>query len=133
MNKQISILDIPTTVKRHLLLIAEQKDSSATDQAIIFQKDFAILKETPQLAGFQPAKTDYYNIVLCLNGSCKRTVSHFVFEVYPSSIHLVSPGHIHSYHDTTHDLHLYQVLFRKEFITESFLKENILENLLEVN
>ncbi len=114
-------------------MVAKQREILPADQARLFQQDFAILKNTPELSGFQPVKTDYYNIALCLNGTCKKTVSHFIFEVYPSSIHLVSPGHLHSYDEPTHDLHLYQVLFKKEFLTEGFFKENILENLLEVN
>ncbi|MFA6083453.1 helix-turn-helix domain-containing protein [Mucilaginibacter sp.] len=133
MNKQISHLDIPTTVKRHFAVKPHKGDVDRPDQALLFRDDFAILKNTPELTDFQPVKTDYYSIALCLNGSCQRTISHFMFEVYPLSIHLLSPGHLHTYADPSHDLHLYQVLFKKEFITEGFIKENILENLLEVN
>jgi AraC family transcriptional activator of pobA len=132
-NKQIPVLDIPATVKRHLSFLTKEQDQEQSDQALLFQKDFAILKNTPGIAGSHPEKTDYYNIALCLSGGCQRRISHFFFEVYPLSIHLVSPGHVHSYESPTDDLHFYQVLFRKEFLTESFLKENILENLLEVN
>jgi len=80
-----------------------------------------------------PAKTDYYELVFCLSGSYKRTIGHFVFDVYPHSIHLVSPAYIHSSEESSEDLLLYRILFKKEFLTTNFLKENILDNLLDVN
>jgi AraC family transcriptional activator of pobA len=103
-----------------------------TDQ-IVPTEDFIVLFNENRSYTHLPAKTDYYELVLCLRGSYKKTIGHFVFDVYPHSIHLVSPAYIHSSENSSDDLLLYRVLFKKEFLTNSFFKENIVDNLLEVN
>lgn len=133
MSDKITVLDIPSTLKKHL----EFAGSKTADFGIVNdgwnQTDFAILGNEPGLTHGLPIKTDYYSVILCLRGSCKKTIGHFVFEVYANSIHLVSPQFITSFEDASPDLLLYEVLFKKEFLTNSLLKENILDNLLEVN
>jgi AraC-like DNA-binding protein len=133
MSDKITVLDIPSTLKRHLALAGDH----APDFGIVNdgwnQDDFAVLNNQPGLTHGLPVKTDYYSVSLCLRGSCKKTIGHFVFEVYTNSIHLVSPQFITSFEDASPDLLLYEVLFKKEFLTNNLLKENILDNLLEVN
>ena len=133
MNNQISVLDIPETVKGHRSIIAQNTGLQARKALHCYEKDFAILRDAQVIKSCGPAKTDHYNLTLCMNGSCKKTIGHFVFEVYPSSIHFISPGHVQYHENASDDLHLYQILFKKEFLTGSFLKENILDNLVSVN
>lgn len=133
MSDKITVSTIPLTLKRH----QEPAGNINADFGIINdgwnQDDFAVLANEPGVNHGLPIKTDYYSVILCLRGSCKKTIGHFVFEVYTNSVHLVSPQFITSFEDASPDLLLYQVLFKKEFLTNNFLKENILDNLLEVN
>ncbi|MDN3549907.1 helix-turn-helix domain-containing protein [Mucilaginibacter aquaedulcis] len=133
MSDKITVLDIPSTLKRHIAFA----NSANSDFGVVSdswkQDDFAILNNESGLKHGLPVKTDYYSVILCLSGSCKKTIGHFVFVVYPNSVHLVSPAYITSFEDASDDLLLYQVLFKKEFLLNNFLKENILNNLLEVN
>lgn len=133
MSDKITVSTIPLTLKRHLELV----NNNNADFGIVNdgwkQDDFAVITNEPGLTHGLPVKTDYYSVILCLRGSCKKTIGHFVFEVYPNSIHLVSPAFITSFEDASADLLLYQVMFKKEFLINNLLKENILNNLLEVN
>lgn len=132
MSNKITVLDIPSTLKRHITQAHPYPDFGITNSDWS-QDNFAVLSNEPGIKRGLPVKTDYYSVILCLSGSCKKTIGHFVFEVYPNSVHLVSPAHITSFEDASDDLLLYQVLFKKEFLTHNFLKENVLDNLLEVN
>ncbi|WP_158799154.1 helix-turn-helix domain-containing protein [Pedobacter sp. L105] len=114
--------------------LAGSKDHSSPVHKLAAVIDgFAISLERDSVYDGIPAKTDDYELVFCLSGSYKRTIGHFVFDVYPHSIHLVSPAYIHSSEQSSEDLLLYRIQFKKEFLTTNFLKENILDNLLDVN
>lgn len=129
MSNKIAVLDIPATLQRFTTI----NPHFGVIHNVWSQDDFAVLSNEAGLQHSLPIKTDYYSVILCLRGSCKKTVGHFVFEVYPNSIHLVSPAFITSFEDASDDLLLYQVMFKKSFLTHNFLKENIVDNLLEVN
>lgn len=133
MSNKVTVFDIPSTLKRHITSPNIAKPDFGIVSNNWNQDDFAVLSNETGLQHGLPIKTDYYSVILCLSGSCKKTIGHFVFEVYPNSIHLVSPAYITSFEDASDDLLLYQVLFKKEFLSHNFLKENILDNLLEVN
>lgn len=97
-------------------------------------EDFAILFEKNPVFTGLPERTEYYELIFCLSGAYKKSIGPFLFDVYPHSIHLVSPAFIHSSETADQDdLLLYRISFKKEFLTNNFLKENILVNLLEVN
>lgn len=133
MSNKIAVLDIPSTLNRYIANANINHSPFGIIDSEWNQDDFAVLGNEQGLTHGLPIKTDYYSVILCLSGSCKKTIGHFVFEVYPNSIHLVSPAYITSFEDASDDLLLYQVLFKKEFLTHNFLKENIVDNLLEVN
>ncbi|WP_419701045.1 helix-turn-helix domain-containing protein [Mucilaginibacter sp. NFX135] len=133
MSNKVTVFDIPSTLKRHITSANIAKPDFGIVNENWSQEDFAVLSNENGVRYGLPVKTDYYSVILCLSGSYKKTVGHFVFEVYPNSIHLVSPAYITSFEDASDDLLLYQVLFKKDFLTHNFLKENILDNLLEVN
>src|SRR5436190_2175597 len=104
MSDKIVVLDIPAALKRRLA----SGNFANSDFGIVNeswnQDDFAILSNESGLKHGLPVKTDYYSIILCLNGSCKKTIGHFVFEVYPNSVHLVSPAYITSFEEASDDL-----------------------------
>ncbi|MBB6127976.1 helix-turn-helix domain-containing protein [Mucilaginibacter lappiensis] len=133
MSNKVTVFDIPSTLKRHITSANITKPDFGIVNDNWSQEDFAVLSNENGVQHGVPVKTDYYSVILCLSGSCKKTIGHFVFEVYTNSIHLVSPAYITSFEDASDDLLLYQVLFKKEFLSHNFLKENILDNLLEVN
>lgn len=132
MSDKITVSTISSTLKHYLQTVNNDTRFGIVNDAWN-QNDFAVIANEPGVTHGLPIKTDYYSIILCLRGSCKKTIGHFVFEVYTNSIHLVSPQFITSFEDASPDLLLYQVFFKKEFLTDSLLKENILNNLLEVN
>ncbi|MDB4921543.1 AraC family transcriptional regulator [Mucilaginibacter sp.] len=133
MSNKTTVSTIPSTVKWHLAAAGMVNTNFGIVSDEWSQDDFAVLGNVKGLKHGLPVKTDYYSVILCLSGSCKKTIGHFVFEVYPNSVHLVTPDFITSFEDASDDLVLYQVLFKKEFLTGNFLKENVLDNLLEVN
>jgi len=122
MDQNLSVLNIPPVIQE----ISFSKPACSID-------DFAILFDRHPVYNQAPEKTDYYELVFCLSGTYKKTIGPFVFDVYPHSIHLVSPAFIHSGETPSEDLVLYRVLFKKEFLTNNFFKENTVDNLLEVN
>lgn len=104
-----------------------------TSPSVSTIEDFTILFEQQPVFTGLPTRTEYYELVFCLSGSYKKTIGPFLFDVYAHSIHLVSPSFIHSSEDASSDLLQYRLQFKKEFLTNNFFKENILDSLLEVN
>lgn len=135
MSKEALRMDISDTIKYYL--------STATPKAaqqfgidkygeLLEQGDFAILSNEGGLKNGPPIKTDHFAVILCIQGSCSKTVGPYTFEVVPHSIHIVSPRDLNSFENASDDLLLYMVLFRKEFIAGSFIKDHILETLLDL-
>lgn len=133
MSNKITVSTISSTLKGHLATAGNTDVDFGIVNDEWTQDDFAVIGNIKGLKHGLPVKTDYHSVVLCLSGTCKKTIGHFIFEVYPNSVHLVSPAFITSFEEASDDLVLYQVLFKKEFLTGNFLKENVLDNLLEVN
>ncbi len=92
--------------------------------------EFAVLSNEGGLSKGAPIKTDHYAIILCLQGSSTKTIGHFTFPVEPGTIHLVTPDRINSFEKVSDDLLLYMILFKKEFLSKSFTRESVLDNLL---
>jgi AraC-like DNA-binding protein len=95
--------------------------------------EFAVLSNEGGLSKGAPIKTDHYAIILCLKGSCTKTIGHFSFTVEPGTIHLVTPDRINSFENVSDDLLLYMILFKKEFLAKSFTRESVLDNLLQLH
>ncbi len=64
-----------------------------------------------------PIRCDHYIMVFCLSGSGNRRINHHRFRIEPSSIHLILPGQIHSFGDTTQDFNIYVLLFEKAILS----------------
>ena len=93
--------------------------------------NFAILKTSCKIVKSSPYRLDHFAIVLCLSGSAKMTSGHFNFNIRPQSIHFIFPGMINVIEQSTEDFELYMVLFSRDFFTDMYLKEAVLENILD--
>ncbi len=78
-----------------------------------------------------PIKSDHFMLALCLEGSVRKNIGPFSFQVEPQSLYLVSPKYLHSFEEATTDLKMQMVLFRKEFLSDTYIKEPVLDELLE--
>ena len=64
-----------------------------------------------------PIRCDHYIMVFCLQGTGVRRVNHHQFKIEPNSVHLILPGQIHSFWDTTPDFQIYVLLFDKSVLS----------------
>jgi AraC-like DNA-binding protein len=133
MNKEALRLDISDTIKYYLSADQRSTQHFGIDKygELLESDDFAILSNEGGLKSGAPIKTDHFALILCIQGHSLKTVGPYTFEVVPGSIHIVSPRDFHSFENASDDLLLYMVLFKKEFIASTFIKEHILETLLE--
>lgn len=100
---------------------------------LLHPDNFAVLSNEGSVKNGMPIKADHYAIILCIKGSCTKTVGPFKFEVAPASIHIVSPKYVTSFENASDDLLLYMIMFKKEFIADAFLKQNVLNPLMDLN
>ncbi len=77
-----------------------------------------------------PIRCDHYIMVFCLSGSGRRRINHHKFAIVPSSVHLILPGQIHSFGDTTDDFKIYVLLFEKDTLSKFRLAITELDKLL---
>lgn len=135
MNTTTPILDIPSTIKYYLSLDKKVEQSFGMDKydELVHPDNFALLSNEGSVKKGMPIKTDHYAIILCIRGTCSKTVGAFTFEVGPMSLHIVSPRYINSFENASDDLLLYMVMFKKEFIADSFIKQSVLDPLMELN
>ncbi|SDJ78744.1 helix-turn-helix domain-containing protein [Chryseobacterium jejuense] len=80
-----------------------------------------------------PQKNNYYIILLCLKGNILIKIGHHSFELGPNMISILSPGKIFSTEKPTADLEVIQLHFEQSFLNKSFVREEIVNQLLELN
>ncbi|MFL9483939.1 AraC family transcriptional regulator [Chitinophagaceae bacterium LWZ2-11] len=131
-NKTYTITDSIEYFLAHDKEVQQHFGMNKYDKSVL-RDDFALLSNEGGISESLPIKTDYYALALCLQGSVVKTTGHFTFTVTPGSIHLTSPKYLHSFKDASDDLMMYVVLFKKEFLDDSFIKEAVLDRLLEMN
>ncbi|PRY06399.1 AraC-like DNA-binding protein [Pontibacter ummariensis] len=129
------MLDIKSTIGYYL---SQKKKAQQTFgmnkyESLDYGGDFAVLSNEGGTASGPPIKTDHYALILCLRGSSTKTVGQFTFAVQPQTVHLVSPGVMNSFENSSPDLLLYMLLFKREFLDESFISGSVVDNLLELN
>ncbi|MCC9169092.1 helix-turn-helix domain-containing protein [Pontibacter harenae] len=129
------MLDINSTIRYYLSQKNKAQQTFGMNKyaSLDDMGDFAVLSNEGGTRSGPPIKTDHYAIILCLRGSSTKTVGQFTFEVQPQTVHLVSPGIINSYENSSDDLLLYMLLFKREFLDESFISGPVVENLLQMN
>ena len=77
-----------------------------------------------------PIRSDHYIMIFCLSGSRKRRINHHQFTIETNSVHLILPGQIHSFKDTTEDFNIYVLLFEKSILSRFRLAIPELDKLL---
>lgn len=135
MRKILKTSDIHATITAHITFDESRPERFGLkhSDAISDKEDFTILSNEGSLRSGPPLKTDFFALMLCLQGTCKKTIGPFQVEIKPKTVHLVSPRYITSYRDREDDLQLYMILFKPQFLTKSFIKEDIIAQLLEFN
>ncbi len=93
-------------------------------------EDFTVLSNEGAVSKGAPIKTDHYALILAIRGTCIKTVGYHRFAVTPHSIHLAAPNQITSFDEVSPDLLLYMILFKKEFLLQSHIQEQVLDDLL---
>ncbi len=129
------MLGIKSTIRYYM---SQQKSAQQTFgmnkyTSLDYGGDFAVLSNEGGATHGSPIKTDHYALILCLRGSSTKTVGQFTFEVQPQTVHFISPGVINSYENSSDDLLLYMLLFKREFLYESFISASVVDNLLQMN
>jgi len=127
-GKRTDILNVSSTVSR-----VKRSTSAKLFQPKKLLHNFAILHDVVDMPCAVPVKTDHYGIILAHSGSCLKTSGRFEFEVLPKSLHFVSSETIHAYGKISADMRLSMLLFSADFIAGSYLKEDILSNLVETS
>ncbi len=134
MNKEAVRLDISNTIRYYLPSRKQWKGFGEDDTMCALPAgDFAILSQEGGLKRGAPIKTDHFALVLCMRGHCQKTAGPFTFEVTPHTIHIITPRDFHSFENASDDLLLYMILFKKDFIANTFIKDHIVDSLLELN
>lgn len=80
-----------------------------------------------------PIRSDHYVLIFCLKGQSFKRINHHRFQVTPFSVHIVQPGQIHSFSNTTNDYMIYVMLFNKEFLEKFSLPLPKLDELLTID
>lgn len=96
-------------------------------------ENFAIIKTACKIVKSAPYRLDHYAFVLCLSGESRMTAGHYNFTIRPNSIHFVLPGMINAIEQTSEDFQVYMVLFNREFFADMYVKEGVLESMLDYN
>jgi AraC family transcriptional regulator, transcriptional activator of pobA len=135
MNTNLPIFDIPSTIRYYLSLDKKVSQSFGMDKydELLHPDNFAVLSNEGSVKNGPPIRTDHYAIILCIKGSCQKTVGPYTFDVKPQTVHIVSPKHITCFDNASDDLLLYMVMFKKEFIADSFIKHSTLDPLMDLS
>ena len=80
-----------------------------------------------------PIRCDHFIIVLCIRGESHRRINHQHFQITPNSCHVILPGQIHSFSNTSNDFEIYILLFEPSFLSQYNFAPLILENLLRID
>lgn len=136
MSKRVQALSITGTIQYYQTLtgsIAKAASHFGQDETSDIHPDqFGICScRQLSLSEAPPIKSDHFILALCLEGGVRKNIGPFSFQVEPQSLYLVSPKYLHSFAEATEDLKMQMVLFRKEFLADTYIKEPILDELLE--
>jgi len=80
-----------------------------------------------------PIRCDHFIIVLCIKGESYRRINHHRFQITPNSCHVILPGQIHSFSNTSNDFEIYILLFEHSFLAQFNFAPLILDNLLRID
>ena len=80
-----------------------------------------------------PIRCDHYIIVLGVTGESHRRVNHHRFQITPQSAHIILPGQIHSFSNTSNDFEIYILLFERSFLAQFNFAPLMLDDLLNID
>lgn len=135
MKKRPKTSDIKATISAHMMFREDRTDTFGMQQMddLMINEEIAVLSNEGSLETGLPLKPDFFGIILCISGRCEKTIGPFNVTVEPESIHLITPRYITSYRNKTADLKLQMILFKPEFLTRSFIKYDIISQLLDLD
>lgn len=135
MRKSIKISDINATIRSHITFNGNRADTFGIQKLneLALNEEFAILSNEGSLKIGLPLKPNFFVLILCVSGQCEKTIGPFDITVIPQSIHLVTPRYITSYRNKTDDLRLQMLMFKPEFLTRSFIKDDVIGRLLDLD
>lgn len=90
-------------------------------------------QDTDHFLAAIPQKNNYYVVLLCLKGNTLVKIGHHSFELGPNMISILSPGKIFSTENPSVDLEVIQLHFDQSFLNKTFVREGIVDELLELN
>ena len=127
-DKNNIILGINDIVKKVTL-----GERDATKKRVFPNQSFALLSHVIDLSCAAPVKTDHYAIIIAHSGTSLKTSGRSEFQIEPKTLHFVTPGMIHAYTGLSSDLDWSMVLFKNSFIAESYIREDIFAQLVELS
>ncbi|ANF49149.1 AraC family transcriptional regulator [Chryseobacterium glaciei] len=80
-----------------------------------------------------PKKNGFYSVLLCLKGSLSIKIGYHSFELRSNMISILAPDMIFSTAQPSDNFEIIQLIFPKSFLQKIFLKEEIINELLELN
>lgn len=80
-----------------------------------------------------PIRCDHFIIVLCVDGQSHRRINYHRFQITKHSAHIILPGQIHSFSNTTSDFEIYILLFERSYLSQFNIPSPILDNLLNLD
>jgi AraC-like DNA-binding protein len=133
-NSEISSLDIASSIENYLPDLPYHTGFGM--QPLIKNNcvpEFALISVHRNLKNYRPVKNDHYTFILTLKGKADVTAGHHSFTLCPQTISIISPNLIYSLNKASSDLITYQLLFKKEFLHKTFVKESVIDELLYLN
>lgn len=94
-------------------------------------QNFALFKTSCKMVQSAPYRLDHYAAVLCVSGEAKITSGHFNFTLRPRTLQFIYPGMINMVEESSEDFEIYMVLFTRDFFSDMYLKEAVLESILD--
>lgn len=80
-----------------------------------------------------PIRCDHYIVVFCKNGEGLKRINHHRFPIIKNSVHIIFPGDIHSFSNTSSDFEIVILLFKKAQFIKLAIPNLVLDQLLNIN
>lgn len=90
-------------------------------------------KSIDNLFNKSPKKNDFYSVLLCLKGNLTIKIGYHSFELRPNMISILAPNMIFSTDQPSADFEVIQLFFHQSFLQKIFIKEEIINELLELH
>ena len=133
-----STKEIETRVDKNIILsindiVAKVTLRETLKKRVFSNQEFSLLSNVTDLSCGSPVKTDHYAIIIAHHGTSLKTSGRSEYYVEPKTVHFVTPGMIHAYTEVSNDMDWTMVLFKRSFIAESYIREDIFAKLVELS